>query len=87
MSAADTVRAYKDLARVEQAFRTMKSIDLQVRPVHHWIEPRVRAHVFLCMLGYHVEWHSEPLGAAAVALGSLGGRAGGHKGARLGRRT
>jgi hypothetical protein len=35
----------------------MKSIDLQVRPVHHWIEPRVRAHVFLCMLGYYVEWH------------------------------
>jgi hypothetical protein len=57
MSAADTVRAYKDLARVERAFRTMKSIDLQVRPVHHWIEPRVRAHVFLCMLGYYVEWH------------------------------
>lgn len=57
MSAADTVRAYKDLARVERAFRTMKSVDLQVRPVHHWIEPRVRAHVFLCMLAYHVEWH------------------------------
>jgi hypothetical protein len=57
MSAADTVQAYKDLARVERAFRTMKSIDLQVRPVHHWIEPRVRAHVFLCMLGCYVEWH------------------------------
>jgi hypothetical protein len=57
MSAEDTVRAYKDLARVEQAFRAMKSIDLQIRPVHHWIEPRVRAHVFLCMLGYYVEWH------------------------------
>lgn len=48
---------YKDLARVEQAFRTMKSIDLQIRPAHHCIEPRVRAHVFLCMLGYYVEWH------------------------------
>ena len=57
MSAQDTVQAYKDLARVERAFRTMKSIDLQIRPVHHWIEPRVRAHVFLCMLGYYVEWH------------------------------
>jgi hypothetical protein len=57
MSADDTVRAYKDLARVEQAFRAMKAIDLQIRPVHHWIEPRVRAHVFLCMLGYYVEWH------------------------------
>ncbi len=57
MSAADTVRAYKDLARVERAFLAMKSMDLQIRPVHHWIEPRVRAHVFLCMLGYYVEWH------------------------------
>ena len=57
MTGAETVRAYKDLARVEQAFRAMKSIDLQIRPVHHWIEPRVRAHVFLCMLGYYVEWH------------------------------
>ena len=57
MSAQDTVQAYKDLARVERAFRTMKSIDLQIRPVHHWIEPQVRAHVFLCMLGYYVEWH------------------------------
>jgi Transposase DDE domain len=57
MSAADAVRAYKDLARVERAFRTLKSIDLQIRPVHHWIEPRVRAHVFLCMLAYYVEWH------------------------------
>jgi hypothetical protein len=57
MSADDTVRAYKDLARVERAFRSLKSIDLQIRPVHHWIEPRVRAHVFLCMLAYYVEWH------------------------------
>jgi transposase len=57
ISADDTVRAYKDLARVEQAFRAMKAIDLQIRPVHHWIEPRVRAHVFLCMLAYYVEWH------------------------------
>src|SRR5271157_2303947 len=57
MSAEDTVRAYKDLARVERAFLAMKSMDLQIRPVHHWIEPRVRAHVFLCMLSYYVEWH------------------------------
>ena len=57
MSAEETVRAYKDLARVEQAFRAMKAMDLQIRPVHHWIEPRVRAHVFLCMLAYYVEWH------------------------------
>src|SRR5271166_3764908 len=57
MSAEATVRAYKDLARVEQAFRAMKAMDLQIRPVHHWIEPRVRAHVFLCMLAYYVEWY------------------------------
>lgn len=57
MSANETVRAYKDLARVERAFRSLKSIDLQIRPVHHWIEPRVRAHVFLCMLAYYIEWH------------------------------
>ena len=57
MSAAEAVRAYKDLARVERAFRTLKSVDLQIRPVHHWIEPRVRAHVLLCMLAYYVEWH------------------------------
>ena len=57
MSAADTVHAYKSLARVERAFRALKSIHLQIRPVHHWIEPRVRAHVFLCMLAFYVEWH------------------------------
>ena len=57
MSAAEAVRAYKDLARVERAFRCLKSVDLQIRPVHHWTEPRVRAHVFLCMLAYYVEWH------------------------------
>jgi transposase len=57
MDAADVVRAYKDLAQVERAFRILKGIDLQIRPVHHWLAPRVRAHVFLCMLAYYVEWH------------------------------
>jgi hypothetical protein len=57
MSAADAVRSYKALARVERAFRTLKGVDLQIRPVYHWLEPRVRAHVFLCMLAYYVEWH------------------------------
>lgn len=57
LDAAAAVRAYKDLARVERAFRTLKGIDLQIRPVHHWLAPRVRAHVFLCMLAYYVEWH------------------------------
>ena len=57
MSAADTVRSYKSLSDVERAFRTMKTIDLKVRPIHHRKEDRVRAHIFLCMLAYYVEWH------------------------------
>lgn len=51
-----TVAAYKSLAHVERAFRSMKTIDLHVRPVFHYSEDRVRAHVFLCVLAYHVEW-------------------------------
>jgi transposase len=54
---ADTVRSYKSLARVERAFRCLKTVDLHVRPVYHWLEGRVRAHVFLCMLAYYLEWH------------------------------
>ena len=57
LDAADTVRAYKSLARVERAFRSLKTVDLDIRPVFHWVSPRVRAHVFLCMLAYHLEWH------------------------------
>jgi transposase len=52
LGAEDTVRAYKDLAKVERAFRCLKTVDLQVRPIHHRLEARVRAHVFLCMLAY-----------------------------------
>ena len=57
LSAEDTVRSYKKLARVEQVFRTLKSIDLQVRPIYHHYAERVRAHIFLCLLAYYVEWH------------------------------
>jgi transposase len=57
LDAAETVQAYKDLARVERAFRSLKTIDLEIRPIRHWTAERVRAHVFLCMLAYHVEWH------------------------------
>lgn len=57
MSAADTVRNYKALCEVERAFRSLKSIDLKIRPIHHRLEDRVRAHIFLCMLAYYVEWH------------------------------
>ncbi len=52
-----TVRAYKRLSSVERAFRSLKTVDLKVRPVCHRTEPRVRAHVFLCMLAYYIEWH------------------------------
>jgi transposase len=54
---ADTVRSYKSLSRVERAFRCIKTVDLHVRPVYHWLEDRVRAHVLLCMLAYYLEWH------------------------------
>jgi hypothetical protein len=57
LDAADTVRAYKSLARVERAFRNLKTVDLDIRPIFHWVSPRVRAHVFLCMLAYHLEWN------------------------------
>jgi transposase len=53
----DTVRSYKSLSLVERAFRCIKTVDLNVRPVYHWLEGRVRAHVFLCMLAYYLEWH------------------------------
>ncbi len=57
MDAAECVRNYKALANVERAFRTLKTIDLKVRPIHHRTADRVRAHIFLCMLAYYVEWH------------------------------
>ena len=57
MDAGELVASYKSLARVERAFRSLKAVDLQVRPVFHWRAPRVRAHLFLCMLAYYVEWH------------------------------
>jgi hypothetical protein len=57
LSAADGVRSYKRLSQVEQAFRCLKGIDLLVRPIHHRLEPRVRAHVLICVLAYYVEWH------------------------------
>ena len=57
MDAADCVRHYKSLANVERAFRSLKTIDLKVRPIHHRKADRVRAHIFLCMLAYYVEWH------------------------------
>jgi transposase len=57
MTAADAVRNYKALSQVERAFRSLKTIDLHVRPIHHRVADRVRSHIFLCMLAYYVEWH------------------------------
>lgn len=56
MSAADGVRHYKRLTQVERAFRTWKGLDLMVRPIYHRVEPRVKAHIFVCLLAYYVEW-------------------------------
>lgn len=57
MAAAECVRQYKSLAQVERAFRTLKSVDLRIRPIHHRLADRVRAHILLCVLAYYVEWH------------------------------
>jgi hypothetical protein len=57
LSAEDAVRNYKRLAEVERAFRCLKGIDLKIRPIHHRIDDRVRAHIFLCTLAYYLEWH------------------------------
>jgi len=57
MDAPECVRNYKSLANVERAFRSLKTVDLKVRPIHHRLADRVRAHILLCMLAYYVEWH------------------------------
>jgi transposase len=57
MDAATRVKAYKSLSQVEEAFRCYKSIDLRVRPIYHYQGDRIKAHIFLCMLAYYVEWH------------------------------
>lgn len=59
LSTDDVVRSYKRLAKVEKNFRSMKASGLQVRPIHHHLENRVRAHIFLCMLAQYVRWHLE----------------------------
>jgi hypothetical protein len=57
LSAEEAVRSYKSLSRIERAFRCLKTMDLKVRPIHHRLARRVRAHVLICMLAYYVEWH------------------------------
>ena len=57
LDAEETVAAYKSLSHVDQAFRSFKTVDWKVRPIFHRDAERVKAHVFLCMLAYYVEWH------------------------------
>jgi len=57
MAAGDLVRSYKQLAQVERAFRSLKTVDLKVRPIHHRLADRVKSHILLCVLAYYVEWH------------------------------
>ena len=59
LSSEGVVRAYKDLSKVERAFRCFKGVDLKVRPIYHWLDERIRAHVFLCLLAYYVEWRCQ----------------------------
>jgi transposase len=61
MTAEQTVKSYKQLSAVEQAFRSLKTVDLKIRPIYHYLADRVKAHVFLCMLAYYVEWHMRQL--------------------------
>jgi transposase len=61
LSEVETVKAYKSLSQVEQAFRSFKTVDLKIRPIYHHTTERVKAHIFLCMLAYYVEWHMRSL--------------------------
>ena len=66
LSSEQAVSAYKGLSQVERAFRSLKSVDLHIRPIFHWKDERIKAHVFLCMLAYYLEWHMR--GALAELL-------------------
>ena len=57
VTAENTVRAYKDLSTVECAARSIRTVDPKVRPIFHWLDDRIRGHVFLCMIAYYIEWH------------------------------
>ena len=65
-SPEDTVRVNKNLWQVENVFRTLKGLDLMVRPIHHRLSDRVRVHILLCMLAYYVEWHLRKAWAALL---------------------
>ena len=68
LSSANAVRGYKQLADVEQAFRSLKSSELMIRPIHHRADNRVRAHIFLCMLAYYVQWHLKRVWASLLFI-------------------
>ena len=76
MAAAQTVAGYKKLELVEQAFRQFKTVQLEVRPVYHKLDRRIRSHVFFCMLAYYLQWHMKqrlaPLFAQDVSGQSKG---------------
>ena len=57
LATPDVVRSYKNLTNVERAFRSLKTVDLQIRPIRHRAETRVRSHLFLCLLAYYLQWH------------------------------
>ena len=61
LSSQQVVASYKSLSGVERAFRSLKTVDLQVRPIHHRLPDRVRAHILLCVLAYYLEWHMRQL--------------------------
>src|SRR6478672_10133252 len=86
LATSDVVRVYKSLSQAERAFRSIKTVDLEIRPIHHRLSDRVRAHVLLCMLAYYLEWHMRQALApilfddhqraeAAAARSSIGGSA------------
>lgn len=74
MDAEKAVLAYKGLSRVERAFRSLKSVDLQVRPIYHRLEDRVKAHLFICMLAYYIEWHLRRDWASLLYTDEMGSR-------------
>jgi len=66
LSGEETVRGYKSLSKVERAFRSMKTVDLKIRPIRHHLENRVKAHIFLCMLAYYAEWHMREVWSSLI---------------------
>jgi hypothetical protein len=75
MSTVEVVNAYKSLTFVERAFRNLKTVQLEIRPVYHKTDERIRSHVFLCMLAYYLQWHMEQRLAAVCSRRARSGKA------------